>query len=270
MRHRRSARGEPWQIRSASPGVSPVRPASQLRAEVRISSGSPRHGADRGQHYRCRHLQPADLAGVLRADHFGLDGADHRGRTGARAAVRRPVTAPAGRRRAVRVRAGSLRQSPRVHERLVVLDHRLGWQRGDRGRLGPVRRVTSSTPATPSWITVLLVLVGLWIPAAINLSGVKNMGSVQVVTTVVKFAALAFMSTVGLFFIKQRQLHALERQQARARSTRSAAGWPSRCSATSASRPPPSPPRRCATPTATSPGPPCWARSRPPWSTCSR
>jgi APA family basic amino acid/polyamine antiporter len=51
------------------------------------------------------------------------------------------------------------------------------------------------------WITVLLVLVGLWIPAAINLSGVKNMGSVQVVTTVVKFAVLAFMSTVGLFFI---------------------------------------------------------------------
>src|SRR4029077_12697115 len=43
--------------------------------------------------------------------------------------------------------------------------------------------------------TVLLVLVGLWIPAAINLSGVKNMGSVQVWTTVLKFAALAFMST---------------------------------------------------------------------------
>src|SRR6516225_8712178 len=50
--------------------------------------------------------------------------------------------------------------------------------------------------------TVLLVLVGLWIPAWINLSGVKNMGSVQLVTTVLKFAALAFMSTVGLFYIK--------------------------------------------------------------------
>ncbi|HEY5155933.1 MAG TPA: amino acid permease [Acidimicrobiales bacterium] len=49
--------------------------------------------------------------------------------------------------------------------------------------------------------SVLLVLVGLWIPAFINLSGVKNMGSVQVVTTVLKFAALAFMSIVGLFFI---------------------------------------------------------------------
>jgi APA family basic amino acid/polyamine antiporter len=51
------------------------------------------------------------------------------------------------------------------------------------------------------WITVLLVLAGLWIPALINLSGVKNMGSVQVVTTVIKFVALAFVSIVGLFFI---------------------------------------------------------------------
>jgi APA family basic amino acid/polyamine antiporter len=49
--------------------------------------------------------------------------------------------------------------------------------------------------------SVLLVLVGLWLPALINLSGVKNMGAVQVVTTILKFAALAFMSTVGLFYI---------------------------------------------------------------------
>lgn len=52
-----------------------------------------------------------------------------------------------------------------------------------------------------AFFSVLLVLVGLWIPAAINLSGVKNMGAVQVVTTVVKFIVLAFMATVGLFFI---------------------------------------------------------------------
>jgi len=50
-------------------------------------------------------------------------------------------------------------------------------------------------------ITVLLVLVGLWLPAIINLSGVKNMGSVQMVTTILKFVALAFMSIVGLFYI---------------------------------------------------------------------
>jgi APA family basic amino acid/polyamine antiporter len=52
------------------------------------------------------------------------------------------------------------------------------------------------------WISVLLVLIGLWIPAVINLSGVKNMGSVQVITTIIKFVAVAFMATVGLFYIK--------------------------------------------------------------------
>jgi APA family basic amino acid/polyamine antiporter len=51
------------------------------------------------------------------------------------------------------------------------------------------------------WWSILLVLAGLWLPAFINLSGVKNMGSVQVITTILKFVALAFMSTVGLFYI---------------------------------------------------------------------
>src|SRR5215471_5588416 len=51
-------------------------------------------------------------------------------------------------------------------------------------------------------LTILLVLVGLWVPAFFNMSGVKNMGSVQMVTTVLKFVALAFMSIVGLFYIK--------------------------------------------------------------------
>jgi APA family basic amino acid/polyamine antiporter len=49
--------------------------------------------------------------------------------------------------------------------------------------------------------SILLVLVGLWVPAAINLSGVKNIGGFQVATTVLKFSALAFMSVVGLFYI---------------------------------------------------------------------
>jgi basic amino acid/polyamine antiporter, APA family len=51
------------------------------------------------------------------------------------------------------------------------------------------------------WASILLVLVGLWLPAWVNLSGVRNMGVIQVVTTILKFVALAFMSTVGLFFI---------------------------------------------------------------------
>jgi APA family basic amino acid/polyamine antiporter len=49
--------------------------------------------------------------------------------------------------------------------------------------------------------SILLVLAGLWVSAAINLSGVKNMGGFQVATTVLKFGALAFMSVVGLFYI---------------------------------------------------------------------
>ncbi|MDI6105250.1 amino acid permease [Actinoplanes sp. NEAU-A12] len=49
--------------------------------------------------------------------------------------------------------------------------------------------------------SIVIALVGLWIPAAVNLTGVKNMGAVQVWTTVVKFIPLVIMSTVGLFFI---------------------------------------------------------------------
>ena len=51
------------------------------------------------------------------------------------------------------------------------------------------------------FISIILALIGLWIPAAINLSGVKNMGSVQLWTSILKFIPLVFMSTVGLFFI---------------------------------------------------------------------
>jgi APA family basic amino acid/polyamine antiporter len=51
------------------------------------------------------------------------------------------------------------------------------------------------------WASILLVLIGLWLPAFVNLSGVRNMGSIQIITTVLKFFALAFMSTVGLFYI---------------------------------------------------------------------
>jgi basic amino acid/polyamine antiporter, APA family len=50
--------------------------------------------------------------------------------------------------------------------------------------------------------SILLVLAGLWIPAFINLSGLKNTGWFQMATTITKFAALVFMSVVGLFYIK--------------------------------------------------------------------
>jgi APA family basic amino acid/polyamine antiporter len=52
------------------------------------------------------------------------------------------------------------------------------------------------------FFSIVLVLIGLWLPAWVNLSGVKNMGSVQVITTIIKFVALAFISIVGLFYIQ--------------------------------------------------------------------
>ena len=49
---------------------------------------------------------------------------------------------------------------------------------------------------------IVIALVGLWIPAAVNLTGVRNTGVFQLWTTVLKFVPLALMATVGLFFIK--------------------------------------------------------------------
>jgi APA family basic amino acid/polyamine antiporter len=49
--------------------------------------------------------------------------------------------------------------------------------------------------------SILIALSGLWIPAAVNLVGVRTMGVFQLWTTVLKFVPLALMSTVGLFFV---------------------------------------------------------------------
>ncbi|AEV84889.1 transporter [Actinoplanes sp. SE50] len=55
--------------------------------------------------------------------------------------------------------------------------------------------------------SIVIALVGLWIPALINLTGVKNMGAVQLWTTVIKFIPLVNMSTAGLFFISTANYH---------------------------------------------------------------
>jgi APA family basic amino acid/polyamine antiporter len=52
-----------------------------------------------------------------------------------------------------------------------------------------------------TWASIAIALSGLWVTAAINLSGVRNLSAFQVVTTVVKFVPLALMATVGLFFV---------------------------------------------------------------------
>ena len=50
--------------------------------------------------------------------------------------------------------------------------------------------------------SIAIALVGLWVPAVINLTGIRDMGAFQVWTTVLKFLPLAIMSTVGLLFIE--------------------------------------------------------------------
>jgi basic amino acid/polyamine antiporter, APA family len=57
------------------------------------------------------------------------------------------------------------------------------------------------------WLLIVIALIGLWMPALINLNGVSNVASVQVVTTVLKFIALALVSVVGLFFIDTANYH---------------------------------------------------------------
>jgi APA family basic amino acid/polyamine antiporter len=56
-------------------------------------------------------------------------------------------------------------------------------------------------PPLDNWVLILIALAGLWGPALINLNSVSAVASVQVVTTVLKFAALAVVSITGLFFI---------------------------------------------------------------------
>ncbi|MFG1752673.1 amino acid permease [Streptosporangium sandarakinum] len=48
----------------------------------------------------------------------------------------------------------------------------------------------------------LLALAALWIPAMVNLSGVRNIGTFAVVTTVLKFIPLVFVAVAGLFFVR--------------------------------------------------------------------
>lgn len=55
--------------------------------------------------------------------------------------------------------------------------------------------------------SIIIGLVGLWLPALINMSGVKNMALVQVVTTILKVIPLVVISIVGLFFIDWSNLH---------------------------------------------------------------
>ncbi|MBY8870576.1 amino acid permease [Micromonospora sp. PLK6-60] len=58
-----------------------------------------------------------------------------------------------------------------------------------------------NTSHSRGW-SLVIALVGLWVPAGINLAGIRSLSVVQVLTTVLKFIPLLFMATVGLLFVK--------------------------------------------------------------------
>lgn len=47
---------------------------------------------------------------------------------------------------------------------------------------------------------IIIALIGLWIPALVNLAGVKSMGSFQLITTILKFIPIVFIGTIGLVY----------------------------------------------------------------------
>src|SRR5271166_2449405 len=47
-----------------------------------------------------------------------------------------------------------------------------------------------------------IALVGLWVPAAVNLAGVRQMAWFQNITVVLKFVPLLFVGVVGWFFVR--------------------------------------------------------------------
>jgi basic amino acid/polyamine antiporter, APA family len=51
------------------------------------------------------------------------------------------------------------------------------------------------------WTNIAIALTGLWIPAVINLAGVKRMAIFQNITVVLKFVPLLIVGVVGWFFV---------------------------------------------------------------------
>jgi len=72
--------------------------------------------------------------------------------------------------------------------------------------------------------SIMIALAGLWVPAIVNLIGVRSMAAFQVVTTVLKFIPLLFMATIGLLFIHSANFGAFNASGGSALSAISAAG----------------------------------------------
>jgi APA family basic amino acid/polyamine antiporter len=72
--------------------------------------------------------------------------------------------------------------------------------------------------------SIVIALLGLWLPAVVNVAGLRSIAAVQVVTTVLKFVPLLFMATVGLLFIESANFGAFNASGGSALGAVSAAG----------------------------------------------
>ena len=77
------------------------------------------------------------------------------------------------------------------------------WEGAGRPRPYPIADDRAPIIGHPSgWTNWGIALLGLWVPAAINLAGLRQVAWFQNVTVVLKFLPLAFVGVVGWFFIK--------------------------------------------------------------------
>ena len=72
--------------------------------------------------------------------------------------------------------------------------------------------------------SVVIALVGLWLPALVNLAGLRSIAAFQVVTTVLKFVPLLLIATIGLFFMSRANFGEFNASGGSAWSAISAAG----------------------------------------------
>ena len=192
----------------------PRRAGAPLRPRGTHPRPAPVHRPDRRQHHRRRDLQPALRAAVVRPDQPGRDGAGHGRRLALALHVRRAVApaCPADGGPYAYARAG-LRQ----RDRLQPTRGRTGSRRGRATRrsswAGCSTSSGSSTRAARTVWSIVIALVGLWIPAAGQPDRRPEHGRVPGLDHVLKFIPLVLMATVGLFFINGGQLHAVEHQR---------------------------------------------------------
>ena len=79
------------------------------------------------------------------------------------------------------------------------------------GRGSSTSRTLFGIDNPSAWTTSASPSTGLWVPAAINLVGVRQMAFFQNITVVLKFLPLLLVGIFGWFFVDTGQLRAVQR-----------------------------------------------------------